>query len=399
VGVRQAASDLWASRPLAATDWSAETLSDVDAFLELEPEWRALLAASRSQNPFLRWEWISVWVRHFSRGALRTVVVRAGRQVVAIAPFHRNVYQLFPGVEAVALQLCGPREYQHLFELREILVRPGHERAAIVMVLEHLSAAESWDWIEVAGHGVGLEAWDEALRSRPAGLLAVDAVTDRMPLMSLKSEWHEQRRALKRNVKESIRHCYNVLIRDAKTYQFSIERNAGGADAAIDRFLDLHHQRAMVRDHVIHQDQFDRPVLRTFLKDAARSMLRAGRLEICELTVGDEVVASRICMLTGGTLYLYYSGFDPSWWRYSVMTLLVTERIRQAIGDGVPVVNFSPGMDQSKSRWKVTSETVRAFSLLRPSASAHLHWRLLRLRKAVTRSIRKAQAQAWALGL
>jgi hypothetical protein len=59
------------------------------------------------------------------------------------------------------------------------------------------------------------------------------------------------------------------------------------------------------------------------------------------------------------------------------------------------VVNFSPGVDQSKARWQVTTESLRAFSLLRPSAPAYLRWRLLSLRKAVTRSVRKAQGRAW----
>jgi CelD/BcsL family acetyltransferase involved in cellulose biosynthesis len=50
-------------------------------------------------------------------------------------------------------------------------------------------------------------------------------------------------------------------------------------------------------------------------------------------------------------LYLYYSGFDPEWARYSVMTTTVAEAIKYAIETGLRTVNLSPTKDLSKTRW------------------------------------------------
>ncbi|HEX8783200.1 MAG TPA: GNAT family N-acetyltransferase, partial [Steroidobacteraceae bacterium] len=51
------------------------------------------------------------------------------------------------------------------------------------------------------------------------------------------------------------------------------------------------------------------------------------------------------------SLYLYYSGFDPAWARYSVMTTTLAEALRYAIASGLESVNLSTTADRAKLRW------------------------------------------------
>jgi CelD/BcsL family acetyltransferase involved in cellulose biosynthesis len=67
--------------------------------------------------------------------------------------------------------------------------------------------------------------------------------------------------------------------------------------------------------------------------------------------VGSHVVAMRLAFEVRDSLYLYYSGFDPAWARYSVMTTTVAEAIKYAIAKGLKTVNLSPTRDISKERW------------------------------------------------
>jgi hypothetical protein len=48
---------------------------------------------------------------------------------------------------------------------------------------------------------------------------------------------------------------------------------------------------------------------------------------------------------------MYYSGFDPAWARYSVMTTTLAEAIKYAIAHGLKSVSLSPHPDVSKTRW------------------------------------------------
>jgi CelD/BcsL family acetyltransferase involved in cellulose biosynthesis len=59
----------------------------------------------------------------------------------------------------------------------------------------------------------------------------------------------------------------------------------------------------------------------------------------------------RIGFVVGDSLYLYYSGYDPEWSRYSVMTTTVAEAIKYAIAHRLKTVNLSSGNDVSKTRW------------------------------------------------
>ena len=49
---------------------------------------------------------------------------------------------------------------------------------------------------------------------------------------------------------------------------------------------------------------------------------------------------------------MYYTGYDPAWKTYSVMTVLVAETFKWAFAHGVERINLSTGRDQSKMRWK-----------------------------------------------
>ena len=70
------------------------------------------------------------------------------------------------------------------------------------------------------------------------------------------------------------------------------------------------------------------------------------------LCIAGEAVALRLGFVHDDELYLYYSGYDPAWGRYSVMTTVVAEAIKWAIGQGFGRVNLSTGSDVSKTRWR-----------------------------------------------
>ena len=55
--------------------------------------------------------------------------------------------------------------------------------------------------------------------------------------------------------------------------------------------------------------------------------------------------------MLGDELYLYYSGYDINWARFSVMTTVVAESIKWAIAHRLKIINLSHGHDISKIRW------------------------------------------------
>ena len=101
-----------------------------------------------------------------------------------------------------------------------------------------------------------------------------------------------------------------------------------------------------------HGDVFQTSRARALLYDYCMALAARDELRIFQLVVGGEAVATRIGFALGEEIYLYFSGYDVQWSRFSVMTTTVAEAIKWSIGEGFRVVNLSTGTDVSKMRWR-----------------------------------------------
>src|SRR5258706_4117948 len=64
-----------------------ETVSDYQAFLDLEPVWNEVVEAAGVDHPFLHHAWVRTWWECFGAGStLHVLVLKAGRETIAIAP-------------------------------------------------------------------------------------------------------------------------------------------------------------------------------------------------------------------------------------------------------------------------------------------------------------------------
>jgi len=366
---------------LAPRALEVRTLHGLDEFMRLEADWRRLVAMNRSSNPFLSWEWVSTWLRHFCAQTLVTVIVTEGDQVVCIAPFHRSRYQLMPGVAATALQLLAPSEIGHLFEIREVLTAEVGRVDVLQALLSELEADPSWDWVELSAYGPDVHLWHQVLAGLDRSLEGIVESEKQVPLMTLVESWEKQRSLLKRNIKESIRHCYNSLKRGGHVYTVHVAVDRIERASAISSLFELHRLRSLVREGRSHADHFNMRRVREFLAEALEAMAASGSAALQTLRIDGELAAVRATMEARSSLYLYYSGFDPRWWRFGVMTLMVTQLIQGAIERGLTDVNFSPGVDDSKTRWGVKLEPLLSVAIVRRRPGPQMRRLVIRFRK------------------
>jgi len=362
-----------------------QVIDGLPGFLALEPEWRELQRRDASGNPFLTWEWVSEWARCFWDGAVTTVVVRSPSGLVAAAPFHRRRPR-WTELRARHQVLMGPRGLRSLMELGTALVDPEAPPAVLRLIVECALERDGLDWIELCAQGDEIERWSEALATSTYRRAIEERVMT--PVMALAADWSQLRARLRRNVKEAIRRSYNAPRRDglALTYR-ECRQPAEVLDGVLDVFYDLHRARSLRPGPPRHLDHFSSQARRDFLHRVTRRLAEARAVTVSVVSLGDEPVATRINFEVDGTVYFYYSGFDPALWSYSVMTYGVTEAIKSAMTRGQRVISFSPGVDQSKARWDVDYIPLVRFSVVRPTPAA-------RLRFAVVRALRQAKLHA-----
>jgi CelD/BcsL family acetyltransferase involved in cellulose biosynthesis len=327
----------------------AELVVDIDGIRALTSDYEHLYQVTENTLPFATQEWHLAWCEHLlSRSArapqqpLFYVLRKVEGTCVAIVPLILTCRRLGP-LKVAALGLVGADP--SLTEIRNPLVERGYERATVRAVHERLASLASWDWIQWNGVSAALA---EALahEAAPQWYQTLDDY-----VLDLPTDWSEFRATLPRNVRESLRHCYNSLRRDGHTFEFVVARDRVEVRRALYRFLQLHTLRAHMTWGPTHPDRFASDSLRAFLYGVCDQLAARDAVRVFQLRIADAVVASRIGFVTGDSLYLYYSGFDPKWARYSVMTTTVAEALRYAIASGLKSVNLSLTGEQSKLRW------------------------------------------------
>ena len=358
----------------AATELSVRLVAGPAELHALAREVDDLALAMRPRAPFATSAWLQLWWQHFRETGLLVrdrffvhALRDANGALIALAPL---VLTQRPGTGRLGLRVIafwgGDK---NITELRGLLCAPEHEAAATHALLTHLLARrDQWDWLVWDGVRPGSEA--HAMLSRDRNFRWSREVASH-PL-ALPRSWEEFRTTRSRNIKESLRKCYNSLKREQLSFDFQVVERADELPAALQRMLALHALRARAKELADHADYLNGSPAEKLLHSLARTPEQAPRLRVLELRVAGALVASRLAFLLEDELYLYFSGFDPAWARYSVMTTAVAETIKWAIARGVRSVNLSTGSDVSKARWGPTVSTTCAGILTSPTRGAAL---------------------------
>jgi len=342
-------NDIIAGDRLSKTTVTVETVTTVDGIAALRPCYERLQRVTGNTLPFALHEWHLAWCHHFLNHTARIhdeplfyVLHDSAGACVAIVPLIITRRLVGP-LKILSINLLGADP--NITEIRAPLIDPDYVYLTARAVRDHLAKVGDWDWIYWSGisdeFGKALAA-DGSLLWQPA---LPDYVLDMAPT------WEEFRGRLKRNIRESLRHCYNSLKRDHHSFELQVIETLPELRRGLDRFIELHFLRARLQNAPKHPNRFDSQVSRDFLYEVCERLAERGAVRVFQLKVGSQTVATRIGFVAGDSLYLYYSGFDPAWSRYGVMTTTVAEVIKYAIAQGLKTVNLSPVKEISKTRW------------------------------------------------
>jgi CelD/BcsL family acetyltransferase involved in cellulose biosynthesis len=323
---------------------------------KLIPEWETLDQNLRPRSPFTSPLWNTLWWKHFcahSSWVHDELCIHTVRNefdaLVAVAPMMLTTRPAFGPLRVRALQLLGADE--NVTELRSVISRAADLPEVLAALSDYfLGTAHRWDWLQWGG--IPVQGPSRELLGR-AGKIEWGREIPSYYL-PLPGTWEVFRSRLSRNMKEALRKCYNSPKRAGHDYVLRVVSQPEEAGVALGTFFELHEERSLAANLPFHANVFARQAARNFLLEYGRRMAERGSLRIFQLQIGKEVVATRVGFVLGGDLYLYYSGYRAAWAQHSVMTTVVAEAIRWAIGQGLGGVHLSTGRDPSKLRWRPT---------------------------------------------
>lgn len=338
--------------PAVAPELRCELVTSEESIRALGQDYAHLYGAAGNTLPFALQEWHLCWCAHFlnhneqiSDQPVFCVVREPAGACVAIVPLILTRRRIGP-LKVVWLDLLGADP--GLTEIAAPLIVPGYERLVVRAVHRALVTVPDWDWINWRGISAPFAA-ALAVEARPRWYGDLEDY-----LLDLPPSWEQLRSGLPRNVRESLRHCYNSLKRDGHAFELVVARTATEVERALGTFLQLHAMRADLASTPIatHLNRFAGRSVQRFLYDVCRTLAARDAVRIFQLRIGSDIVAARIGFVVGDSVYLYYSGFNPAWARYGVMTTTVAEAFKYAMASGLKRVNLSLTREQSKMRWR-----------------------------------------------
>lgn len=330
-----------------------------DGFDCLRTVWNSLVDQLDTPSPFHSWEWNRTWWKHFGgRHRLRLLIFEEQGRVVGLA----QLYQRGHGVGRLGLAMLFPlgwEGYRRMGLTEQLdLLFPATHRAQL---LEALSA-----WLERRHFSAMLlpgVASDEALPDWLAQHIAIIGKRMLLPYRELPGSWDELVKGLNKSMRDNVKYYPRLLLRSGYEFTFEVAQTPEEVAAALPVLMRLHTSRARSEVGRPHRDYFSYPDRRAFITAVApllaeRSELRIGLLKIC-----GETVAAQLWLERRATVFLYYSGFDPAWSKYSVAMVATAEALKWAIASGLTRVEFLRGADQFKRRWD-TANRVQVHLLL-----------------------------------
>jgi CelD/BcsL family acetyltransferase involved in cellulose biosynthesis len=357
----------------------------------LHDEWEQLFVRTKETLPFLHPDWALTWWDHFHvarpivHNALYVKVLRRqSGELVAIAPLMRTERPARGPLRTRSLDFLGAGAGPgmladssfYITEEPGALVDPDHALEAGVALARDLLDDHGWDWI--GWHGLIRESAFVAGLEREMQIAWTGSQVAN--LVPLPPSWDAFKATLKRNIRESLRHCYNSLKRDGITFRFEVAATPSDVDAALDTFLRLHAMRAAMTGTSVHPNHFASARAQRFLRALFARLAKTGIARVFTIVIDGQPAAVRLGCMLSSCLYLYYSGYDPRWAKYGIMTTAVAESIKYAIDRGVPLVHLSMGLDVSKSRWGTDTPAYHEATSVRPalaSRAAHEGRRLV----------------------
>jgi CelD/BcsL family acetyltransferase involved in cellulose biosynthesis len=350
---------------------NVELLTTLEQVERIAPEWRQFDTSGLIPLPFATADWTLAWWRHLrsNRMAVRdhvfTLAVRdPSRTLVGVAPLMLTERPAIGPLRLRCLQFIGADN--NLTEVRTLSTRPGHEVAVYRAVAKYVRAADNqWHWMLWTGiRQAGNEVPAQIGKGRWVRC-------DSDWVLPLGQTWEQFQAGLHRNVKESLRKCRNAPRRAGLDFRLEVATRSEHMGPALDRFFELHAARAHSTNTVYHGNVFKTAAARNFLRELCARYAAREITHIFNLKLRERTIATRLGFKLGGSMYLYFSGYDPAYGRYSAMTSCLAGAIRWSIEAGLQTVNLSTGTDVSKTRWGPEEHVFGEAHLVSPSLIAH----------------------------
>ena len=320
-----------------------ETISDYQAFLDLETIWNKVVEAAGCNYPFLEHAWARTWWESFGAGStLQIVVVMAGDKPIAIAPL------IFTSIRIWGIKVRRLGFFYNAHVPRADFIIAQQSREAYRIIWDHIYRNCSWDVLQLCQLPEGSLTLEEI-----PSLAAKDGCQTGVwqscasPYQPLCTSWNEYFDGLTAKHRSNLRNRFKRL-RNTGPVEMELVTSDEKLTDTLETGLQLEAAGWKGKAHTAISSDPD--VARFYLK-LAWSAARRGWLFLHFLNAGPDRVAFLYCLSYKNRIYRLKSGYAPAYARYSPSNLLDCLALQNAFEQGITEYEFLGESDDWKLQW------------------------------------------------
>lgn len=358
---------------------SIEVIGDFEKFCSLKEEWDLLLESSNSQSIFLTWEWLNPWWQHFGEGNSLLILLAKDNSgnLIGIAPLYiekNGIRKIrFLGSRRVGSDFLG------------FISTKDKEQEFINSIFNYFADNRAiWDVIELN------DLEDSAIGEVTSALKlyffpSLVNKAEVCPYLKLGRDYEEIVQSLSQKMRSNLR-WQTRQIENKHKMVFTSPQAVGEVKKDIDILFNLHDSRFKTKKEV---SAFSNEKIKKFHYDVAEGFFLRGWLKMLFLKHDNKAV---VCLHTfnyKGQLFYYQTGFDQSWGKRSLGTVLIGLAIKEAITAGLTMFHFLRGNEPYKRRWTQDTISTKTVLIANSTISGRLYIFVMKIKILIKRLINK----------
>lgn len=317
-------------------------------FKELERDWEALLASSKSDTIFLSWDWLYGWWQVFGGGKeLMLLTVWDDGRLVGAAPLYLSEMKrlhLFK-VRTIGFLGSGGVASDYL----DFIIETGREREVSETINVHLhSGAANWHTLYLSS--IPEDSANLKYICEPAARMGLKTrLSEKVPCpyIKLPGDWDSYLGSLSKSMRYDIRRKTGKRLKDLGIdfYQVTEEEGLEGSIEKLKRLNRLRMRAKNVSGAFCQKDFSD------FHTMIIPRLLKKDKLRLYFLTENGNEIAALYNFRHNRTHLFYQIGYGPERDKLSLGTVLFRYAIEKAIQEGMKEFDFLRGDERYKYKW------------------------------------------------
>jgi CelD/BcsL family acetyltransferase involved in cellulose biosynthesis len=321
-------------------------LQRIDELNDFETGWNRLLSRSLDNHPFLTYEWLTSWWKHFGKGReLKLFTAESEGAVSLVIPVMYSTHRVF-GLKRCRVEfVTAPDSDYQVFLVTNFQQAARTLNQLIESIMEDASNADYVVFGEVPEDSVTARLLENVNRE---SIGVTRSVINSCPYVPLSNDYERYLLTLDSNMRRNLKVGERRALKDYRV-EFVRHDKIGTIEEAMNTFFELHQKSQMAKGN---RGLFSDDAKRRFHIDVANAFAEKGWLALFFLTFNDRPVSTVYSYEYNGKLYAYLCGYDPEYARYRPGYLAFKNLIKYGIEKKLREFDFLRGDEEYKTRWR-----------------------------------------------